>query len=124
MLWRIQTSIDHPLARDIIPQDDHLRPSISSRMETARTEEVMPTDIEERAQPSFSMAERDRRWGRVRQLMRERGIDVLVAPPNTGSNDKFQADARYLTQFGMNGEQVACIFPVDGKVIGMGGPTA
>jgi Xaa-Pro dipeptidase len=83
----------------------------------------MATDVEERAQPSFSLAERDRRWGRVRQLMQERGVDVLIAPPNTGSNDKFQADARYLTQFGMNGEQAACVFPANGKVIGMGGPT-
>ena len=70
---------------------------------------------EERAQPSFSLAERDRRWGRVRELMNERGVDVLVAPPNTGSNDKFQADARYLTQFGMNGEQAACVFPASGN---------
>ena len=30
--------------------------------------------------------------------------DVLVAPPNTGSYDKNQADARYLTQFGINAE--------------------
>jgi len=84
----------------------------------------MNPDVAERALPTFSLAERDRRWGRVRQLMAERGIDVLVAPPNTGSNDKYQADARYLTQFGMNGEQVGCVFPLNGPVIGFGGPTA
>ena len=53
--------------------------------------------------PTLSVAERDRRWQRVRELMAEQGVDVLVAPPNTGGNERFQADARYLTQFGMNG---------------------
>src|ERR1700747_1833838 len=84
----------------------------------------MQAAIDERALPSFSLAERDRRWARVRELMAQRGVEVLVAPPNTGSNDKFQADARYLTQFGLNGEQAACIFPASGKVVGMGGPSA
>jgi Xaa-Pro aminopeptidase len=84
----------------------------------------MATAIEERALPSFTLAERDRRWGRVRALMAEAGIDVLVAPPNNGSNDKFQADARYLTQFGLNGELAGCIFPLNGPVIGFGGPSA
>ncbi|HZT07473.1 MAG TPA: M24 family metallopeptidase [Chloroflexota bacterium] len=83
----------------------------------------MRASATESALPSFSTAERDRRWARVRQLMVENGIDVLLAPPNTGSNDKYQADARYLTQFGLNGEQVACIFPLNGKVIGFGGPS-
>ncbi len=83
----------------------------------------MPTAVEERALPSFSMAERDRRWGRVRELMAQNGIDVLVAPSNTGSYDKFQADARYLTQFGLNGEQVGCVFPLNGSVVGFGGPS-
>lgn len=84
---------------------------------------MTPEDLE-RALPTFSVAERDRRWSRVRQLMRERGIDVLVAPPNTGSYDKYQADARYLTQFGMNAESVACVFPLQGRVIGFAGPSA
>lgn len=73
--------------------------------------------------PTLSVAERDRRWKRVRELMTEQGVDVLVAPPNTGGNERFQADARYLTQFGMNGEQVGCVFPLHGAVIGFGGPS-
>jgi len=55
--------------------------------------------------------------------MKGAGIDVLVAPPNTGGNERNQADARYLTQFGMNGEQIACVFPLNGNVIGFGGPS-
>jgi Xaa-Pro dipeptidase len=84
----------------------------------------MEPEIAERALPSFSLAERDRRWGRVRELMQGAGIDVLVAPPNTGGNERNQADARYLTQFGMNGEQIACVFPLHGAVVGFGGPSA
>src|SRR5262249_52498054 len=84
----------------------------------------MEPDVVERALPSLSLAERDRRWGRVRELMQGAGIDVLVAPPNTGGNERNQADARYLTQFGMNGEQIGCIFPQNGPVVGFGGPSA
>src|SRR5438874_2022515 len=84
----------------------------------------MEPDVVERALPSLSLAERDRRWGRVRDLMKEAGIDVLVAPPNTGGNERNQADARYLTQFGMNGEQIGCVFPLSGSVVGFGGPSA
>ncbi len=84
----------------------------------------MTSEDAERALPTFSIAERDRRWARVRELMAQSGIDVLVAPPNTGSYDKFQADARYLTQFGMNAESVACVFPLHGKVVGFAGPSA
>jgi Xaa-Pro aminopeptidase len=84
---------------------------------------MKPEDAE-RALPTFSTAERDRRWGRVRELMAARGIDVLVAPPNTGSYDKHQADARYLTQFGINAESAACVFPLQGRVVGLAGPSA
>jgi Xaa-Pro aminopeptidase len=84
----------------------------------------MEPDVIERALPTLSLAERDRRWGRVRELMKVAGIDVLVAPPNTGGNERNQADARYLTQFGMNGEQIGCVFPLNGSVIGFGGASA
>lgn len=83
----------------------------------------MEPDAAERALPSLSLAERDRRWRRVRELMAEAGIDVLVAPPNTASYNKAQSDARYLTQFGMVEESAACVFPLDGPVIGFGGPS-
>src|SRR2546428_2350519 len=84
----------------------------------------MEPEVFERALPTFTLEERDRRWARVRELMKRDGIDVLVAPPNTGGNERNQADARYLTQFGMNGEQIGCVFPLNGNVIGFGGPSA
>lgn len=75
--------------------------------------------------PRFTLAERDRRWRRVRELMALHGIDFLVAPPNNnemvGSVSSANADARYLTQFGLNGETSACVFPLDGPVVGFGG---
>src|SRR4051794_36716739 len=83
----------------------------------------MEPEVAERALPTLSLAEPDRRWARVRELMQNAGIDVLVAPPNTGGNERNQADARYLTQFGMNGEQIGCVSPLTGSVIGFGGPS-
>jgi len=66
--------------------------------------------------PTFSMEERDRRWGRVRDLMRRDGIDCIVGLNSTGTHNRNQADVRYLTQLGNNCEEVAVCFPRDGKV--------
>lgn len=55
----------------------------------------------------FSAAERDRRWSRVRQMMRRDGFDCLITP--AGDNAEAAADSRYLTQ--RNGYVV---FPLDG----------
>lgn len=48
--------------------------------------------------PRFSLAERERRWGRVRELMRERGCDCLVAPGLRDAEE--QTTSRYLSQIG------------------------
>jgi Xaa-Pro dipeptidase len=66
--------------------------------------------------PTFSMEERDRRWGRVRELMRRDGIDCIVGLNSTGTHNRNQADVRYLTQLGNNCEEVGVCFPLDGKV--------
>jgi Xaa-Pro dipeptidase len=66
--------------------------------------------------PTFSMEERERRWGRVRELMRREGIDCLVALANSGSHDRNNADARYLSQIGNNTDQASICFPLEGKV--------
>src|SRR6266508_239459 len=66
--------------------------------------------------PTFSMEERERRWGRVRQLMRRDGIDCVVGLHSTGTHNRNQADVRYLTQLGNNCEEVAVCFPIEGKV--------
>ncbi|HZS00904.1 MAG TPA: M24 family metallopeptidase [Chloroflexota bacterium] len=66
--------------------------------------------------PTFSMEERERRWGRVRALMRRDGIDCIVGLNSTGTHNRNQADVRYLTQLGNNCEEVEVCFPLEGKV--------
>jgi Xaa-Pro aminopeptidase len=67
--------------------------------------------------PRFSIAERDRRWREIRKLMRERGIDVIVVPNNTGHSTDFQANARYVSHVGGGGDSdVAVVLPLEGEV--------
>ena len=72
--------------------------------------------------PRFSLAERERRWERVRTMMDQYGIDVIYVAPNTGFFDQFQANARYLTGIGGNNAQVAAIFPRSGEVTAVTSP--
>jgi len=65
----------------------------------------------------FSLAERDRRWKKVRELMRRDGIAAIVAPQNPGNSTDWQADARYLSQVGGGADaSIAVVFPLDGAV--------
>ncbi|HZS03006.1 MAG TPA: M24 family metallopeptidase [Chloroflexota bacterium] len=64
----------------------------------------------------FSLAERDRRWARVRALMARDGIDVIACLPCTNNHDRGQADARYLTQLGENSDETTVVFPLEGEV--------
>jgi Xaa-Pro aminopeptidase len=67
--------------------------------------------------PRFSLAERDRRWKTVRELMRRQNIDVIVTPQNTGHSTDFQASTRYLTHVGGGGDSdIAAVFPLEGEV--------
>ncbi|MGE5538217.1 MAG: M24 family metallopeptidase [Gemmatimonas sp.] len=67
--------------------------------------------------PRFSIAERDRRWREIRKLMRERGIDAIVVPNNTGHSTDFQANARYISHVGGGGDSdVAVVLPLEGEV--------
>ena len=67
--------------------------------------------------PMFSIAERDRRWAAVRKLMREKGVDVIVVPNNTGHSTDFQANVRWLTHVGGGGDaDIAAVFPLEGEV--------
>jgi Xaa-Pro aminopeptidase len=67
--------------------------------------------------PWFSLAERDRRWAAVRAAMAEHGLDVILAPQNTGHSMDYQADARYLTHCGGGGDaDIAAVFPLEGEV--------
>lgn len=72
--------------------------------------------------PRFSLAERDRRWARVRELMAVENVDLIFVPPNTGHWDTFQASGRYLTTLGGNNAQVATIFPLSGDVTAISSP--
>jgi Xaa-Pro dipeptidase len=66
--------------------------------------------------PKFSHAERDRRWLRVRELMRRERFDAIIGFPNQSHWDQFQADVRYLTHIGGHQTEVAVVFPVSGDV--------
>jgi len=67
-----------------------------------------------RTLPSFSLAERDRRYQRVRRLMRERNLDCLLAP--AADVGEPQANSRYLCQMGGVQGGAWVIFPVSGEV--------
>jgi Xaa-Pro aminopeptidase len=61
----------------------------------------------------FSLAERNRRWQAVRELMARDGIDVIIAPPNNGNSTDWQADARYLSHCGGGADaSIGCVFPI------------
>ena len=67
--------------------------------------------------PRFSLAERDRRWKAVRELMRKERLDVIVTPNNTGHSTDFQSNTRYLTHCGGGGDaDIAAVFPLEGEV--------
>lgn len=67
--------------------------------------------------PSFSLAERDRRWSTLRAIMERENVDCVIAPNNTGHSTHFQAEARYLTHCGGGGDaDIACVFPLEGEV--------
>lgn len=66
--------------------------------------------------PTFSLAERERRWAKVRSLMQGKNLDALIALPNQGHWDAFGAESRYLTQIGGSQTEVGAVFPLEGEV--------
>ena len=66
--------------------------------------------------PRFSLAERDRRWRAVRELMGQHDLDVIVTPQNSGHSADYQANTRYLTHCGGGEPDVAAVFPLQGEV--------
>jgi Xaa-Pro dipeptidase len=65
----------------------------------------------------LTLGERDRRYGLVRRLMKDRQLDGLVFAPNTGDWDNFQPDLRYLTCVGGSGMAAAAVFPLEGAPV-------
>src|SRR5437870_869172 len=67
--------------------------------------------------PRLSLAERDRRWNAVRELLEREHLDCLITPNNTGHSMHFQAESRYLTHCGGGGDaDIACVFPLRSEV--------
>lgn len=66
--------------------------------------------------PVFSLAERERRWGKVRALMARDGIDVIVCLPCPSRHERGQQEARYLTQLGENSEETTVVFTLEREV--------
>jgi Xaa-Pro aminopeptidase len=66
--------------------------------------------------PTFSGAERDRRWSLLRAEMKRANLDALIALPNEGHWDQFGADTRYITQIGGTQTEVGCVLPLEGEV--------
>lgn len=70
----------------------------------------------------LSLSERDARWARVREAMRQADLDLLVTPPNPGSWDQLQANATYLSTVGGHNAPVSVVFPREGEVSAVVGP--
>ena len=65
---------------------------------------------------SFSRDEFDRRYREIRQAMQLRGIDCLIITGNTGGNQSFAADIRYITGLaGSAAEGTYILFPLTGE---------
>ncbi len=72
--------------------------------------------------PLFPVAERDRRWALVREVMAREDLAVIVTPPNSGLWDQLQAHARWLTCIGGNAASVSAVVPRDGAVTAVTSP--
>ena len=71
--------------------------------------------LEKPAIPTFSLAERERRWRRLRAEMKNAGLDALIALPHQGHWDQFGADARYITQIGGSQTEIGAVLPLQGE---------
>jgi Xaa-Pro aminopeptidase len=72
--------------------------------------------------PRFSVAERDARWARVRDLMRRDGLDAIVVLHDSQAWDQANANGRYLSSIGGNCAWVSVVFPLEGDVTALTGP--
>lgn len=63
--------------------------------------------------PTFSLAERDRRWALVRSKMAEQGIAAIICL--TSGAQYRMAHVRYLTQLDDGEEDTAVVFPLEGE---------
>jgi Xaa-Pro aminopeptidase len=66
--------------------------------------------------PTFSLAERERRWSTLRSDMKKAGFDALISLPTQSHWDQFGADTRYITQIGGSQTEVGVVLPLEGDV--------
>lgn len=66
--------------------------------------------------PTFSLAERDRRYALIRKAMAAQKIDVLVLPASVARWEQTMADSRYVTLIGGFGTESLAILPLEGEV--------
>jgi Xaa-Pro aminopeptidase len=64
--------------------------------------------------PLPSVAERDRRYKKVRERMAQEGLDVLLLPANHSRWEQMMADSRYLSGIGGFATEVFTVFPLEG----------
>jgi Xaa-Pro aminopeptidase len=80
----------------------------------ARTTDPFSTRADgRRVLPSFSLAERDRRYAGVRQRLQHEGLECLIAAP--GEPFEPQASSRYLTQIGGLQGAAWAVLPLEGE---------
>lgn len=84
-------------------------------METFHADPFMTGPGGGRVLRSFSLAERDRRYARVRELMASEGLDAILAPGADGSEP--QAPSRYLCQVGGVQAGAWVVFPASGEPV-------
>lgn len=65
--------------------------------------------------PRLSIGERDRRWSKIREKMRQECYDCLLIWGYPGHWDFKIANARYVSGIGGNGEFSLIIFPLEGE---------
>lgn len=83
---------------------------------------IGPGDYPTPLVPRLSLAERDRRWSRVRALMARDNLDVIITLTNSSSWDAGNSNGRYLSSIGGNCAQISVVFPLDGPVTAITGP--
>ena len=65
--------------------------------------------------PNFSLAERDRRWALVREIMLKRDVPYLVVPAGLRQSRRARAIARYVSHIGGGSARVGVVFSLEGE---------
>jgi Xaa-Pro dipeptidase len=65
--------------------------------------------------PKLSLGERDRRWGAIRAMMKEKGLDCLLLCGFPCKWDYTLANARFVTHIGGNAAFNFVVFPCEGE---------